>query len=253
MADTIFLFGGTTEGRILSEAAWHTWDCHVFVATTEGAEVLPAEIAKSGCVHIGRLDAQQMAAEMRLKKPLFVMDATHPYAVEVSANIRSACEAEQIRYIRVLRAREVISDCFEAENTEGAVRILKEHFPGKAVLLTTGSKELPVFSDILAENPNVYARILPGEDNMKAALKAGVKQNHILTGIGPFSEEENYQLLLQYKIEVLVTKESGKRGGFSEKVNAAKRSGAEVIVIRRPVEETGITPEEAMQIVKGET
>lgn len=249
MADTIFLFGGTSEGHILAETAWERWDCHVFVATKEGAEVLPDRISSSARMHIGRLDAEQMAETMRLFRPCFVMDATHPYAVEVSANIRKACDTEGVRYIRVLRAREEIADGIEAGNAEEAARILQERFPKQAVLLTTGSKELPVFSGILAKNPEIYVRILPGKANIEASLNAGVRQEHILTGIGPFTEEENFKVMLQYHIAVLVTKESGSRGGFQEKVRAAKRAGAVVIVIRRPVEETGITLEEAIALL----
>ena len=249
MADTIFLFGGTSEGHILAETAWERWECHVFVATKEGAEVLPDRISSSARMHIGRLDAEQMAETMRLYRPCLVMDATHPYAVEVSANIRKACDTEGVRYIRVLRAREEIADGIEAGNAEEAARILQERFPKQAVLLTTGSKELPVFSEVLASNPEIYARILPGEANVEAALKAGVQREHILTGLGPFSEEDNFAVLQRYHIAVLVTKESGSRGGFNEKLHAAKRAGAEVIVIRRPVEETGITLEEANELL----
>ena len=249
MTETIFLFGGTSEGHILAETAWEHWDCHVFVATEEGAEVLPDRISSSERMHIGRLDAEQMAEVMRTYHPEFVVDATHPYAVEVSANIKKACDTEGVRYIRVLRAREEIADCLEVENAEEAARLLQERFPGQAVLLTTGSKELPVFSENLAKNPEIYARILPGEANVEAALKAGVSREHILTGIGPYSEEDNLKILQQYHIAVLVTKESGSRGGFQEKLRAAMRAGADVIVIRRPSEETGITLEEASDLL----
>ena len=249
MKDTFFLFGGTSEGHILAESAWERWDCHVFVATPEGAEVLPDRIASSGHVHIGRLDAQQMAEAIRMYCPGFVVDATHPYAVEVSANIRNACAMEGVRYIRVLRAREETGDCTLAEDAKEAQRILQERFAGQPVLLTTGSKELPAFSEILADNPEIYVRILPGEANVHAALQAGVQQEHILTGIGPFSEEDNLRILQQHHIAVLVTKESGSRGGFSEKLRAAERAGAEVIVIKRPSEETGITLDEAIALL----
>ena len=250
MADTIFLFGGTSEGHILAEEAWKQWDCHVFVATKEGAEVLPKEISSGERMHIGRLDAEQMAEAMRLYHPSFVVDATHPYAVEVSANIKNACAAEGIRYIRVLRVREEFAECPVAEDAKEAARILGERYSKQPVLLTTGSKELPVFTKILGENPDIYVRILPGEANVEAALKAGVQREHILTGLGPFSEEENFQVLQKYHIKVLVTKESGSRGGFLEKLRAAERAGAEVIVIRRPAEEAGISLEEAVAILK---
>ena len=253
MADTIVLFGGTSEGRILAEAAMQHYECHVFVATESGAEFLPEDVRKQDYVHIGRLDADQMAETFRSLQPAFVMDATHPYAVEVTQNIRKACEREGVRYLRVLRESLAVQECIMAESAEDAERILLKQFRGCPVLLTTGSKELPLFSGLLYENPKVYARILPGEANEAIALQSGVLPEHLLTGIGPFSEEENYAVLHRYGIRVLVTKESGNRGGFSEKISAAKKAGAGVIVIKRPAEEEGITLQEALQILNMRT
>ncbi len=248
--ETLFLFGGTSEGHILAETAWKRWKCHVFVATPEGAAVLPNEIAESERTHIGRLDAAQMAEQMRLRKPAFVLDATHPYAVEVSANIQTACAAEQIKYLRVLRESIAYEGCMVAENAQEACESLIQNYATQPVLLTTGSKELPVFTALTKHNPEVYARILPGEANEAIALQAGIAQAHILTGLGPFSEEENRKVLREFNISVLVTKESGSRGGFAEKIGAAKKEGADVIVIRRPAQEQGITLEEAVAFLE---
>ena len=246
----ILLFGGTSEGRILAEEAFGQWECHVYVATEEGAEFLPREMSEQRLVHIGRLDAEQMAEQIRKYQPQFVMDATHPYAVEVSKNIKSACEKENAEYLRVLRESSPVADGIMADNAEDAARILTENYRDSAVLLTTGSKELPAFAAVLSNNPKVYARILPGEENRHLAEEAGVLPEHILTGVGPFTEAQNLEVLQKYGIRVLVTKESGSRGGFAEKISAAGKAGADVIVIRRPVEEEGIRLERALEILR---
>ena len=62
---------------------------------------------------------------------------------------------------------------------------------------------------------------------------------------GPFSVELNYALLRTVQAGWLVTKEAGKRGGFAEKMEAARQCGVSVVVIRRPVHEEGILLEEA--------
>ena len=62
---------------------------------------------------------------------------------------------------------------------------------------------------------------------------------------GPFSVELNYALLRTVQAGWLVTKEAGKRGGFAEKIEAARQCGVSVVVIRRPVHEEGISLEEA--------
>ena len=86
----IFIFGGTTEGRTLShqlEALGHA--VTVSVATAYGAET------QGNCpgvsVLCGRLTAQQMPPV--LSGTQLCIDATHPYAVQASENIRAACAA----------------------------------------------------------------------------------------------------------------------------------------------------------------
>ena len=56
---------------------------------------------------------------------------------------------------------------------------------------------------------------------------------------GPFSEELNYVMLKHTSAKYMVTKESGKVGGFSEKILAASRASATSIVIGRPMEQEG--------------
>ncbi|MBR1472150.1 MAG: precorrin-6A reductase [Lachnospiraceae bacterium] len=258
MAETIFLFGGTTEGRLLAEAALGTWNCHVFVATDSGEAFLPRQVRESAAVHTGRLQEAEMAEQMRRQKPVFVLDATHPYAAEASLNIRAACRMASVKYLRVVRESLAEEGSRQAgmpvqrkvKSAEEAARVLAAEYAGQPILLTTGSKELSAFSKLLAENEQVYARILPGEENIALARSAGMPADHILTGVGPFTEEENLEILRKYGIAVLVTKESGGRGGYLEKLRAAKRGGAEVVVICRPVEEQGISLEEALQLLE---
>jgi len=249
MAERCIIFGGTSEGRELSEtAAANGWETHVYVATGTGADFLGSGKVQ---IHVGRLTAEEMAEEIRRIGPHFVLDATHPYATEVTAHIRSACEVTGCERFRIRRETVREAGDLEAADADEAAELLKTHFPKEAVLLTTGSKELPAFRDVIAENPEVYVRILPGEENTERALDSGVEKTHILEGVGPFSEEENLRVLRQFKIRALVTKESGTRGGYAEKLHAAKKAGCRVIVIRRPAEEAGITQEEAKMLLAG--
>ena len=57
---------------------------------------------------------------------------------------------------------------------------------------------------------------------------------------GPFSENMNAAMLEQYHCKFLVTKESGKAGGFEEKIRACEKVGAKSLVIARPTKEEGI-------------
>ena len=54
---------------------------------------------------------------------------------------------------------------------------------------------------------------------------------------GPFSAEMNLALLHQTEARYFVTKESGKAGGFGEKLEAAKEAGAILVAVARPGED----------------
>ncbi|MCD7817623.1 MAG: precorrin-6A/cobalt-precorrin-6A reductase, partial [Lachnospiraceae bacterium] len=115
----ILIFGGTIEGRQVSEYLCERHIMHtVCVATEYGEEVLlPEQSGKPilySCrtVHQGRMNKTQMCNFLREEMYALVIDATHPYAVEVSENIQKACEKEQIPYVRYLRP-----DGCDAENT----------------------------------------------------------------------------------------------------------------------------------------
>ena len=77
-------------------------------------------------------------------------------------------------------------------------------------------------------------RTLPTEEAGRKALSLGWTPGHLICMQGPFSEELNLALLHQLDIRVLVTKESGKAGGFWENGRAAQRAGGRTLVVGRP-------------------
>ncbi len=245
------MFGGTIEGRELAgECARQGWDCHVYVATDTGEEFL-GQLPVT--VHVGRLQEKEMAEELAGLEPVLVLDATHPYAVEVSENIRSACADAGLRYVRILRDESFVRGDIEVSSAEEAAKVLQDQFAAVPVLLTTGSKELHAFAGAAGEIPDLYVRILPGEANRALALEAGIDPAHIIAGVGPYSEAENLRIIHRYGIRALVTKESGRQGGYEEKIRAASRAGAVSIVIRRPAQTGGVTMEEVQKIIKNES
>ena len=105
MAERIALFGGTSEGRELADLCREAGiECHVFVATGTGEEFL-RELSGDVRIHAGRLQEEDMVRELLRLAPSYVLDATHPYAVEVSRNLKAACRRCGIRCLRVCRDR----------------------------------------------------------------------------------------------------------------------------------------------------
>ena len=94
------VFSGTTEGRVFSkQLAALGAEVLVSVATPLGAE---EQGERSGItVHCGRLTPEEMTA--LLQGADLCVDATHPYAVEATRNIRAACKTAGTEYRRLLR------------------------------------------------------------------------------------------------------------------------------------------------------
>ncbi len=242
----VLLFGGTTEGRELAaRLAGRGQRTILCVATDYGREVLEPELLANPCldVRIGRMDAEEMRRLILEEEPGLVVDATHPYADQVTRNVREACEKTGRECLRCLRPRS------GAESPEGgvvrvpSVQAAVEWLAARDgnILVTTGSKELAAFSQLPDFATRVYARVLPTLPSLSACLDQGLSGRHIIAMQGPFSEETNRSQLAEFNCRFLVTKDTGDNGGFREKVRAAGEAGAVALVIDRPETERGLS------------
>ncbi len=233
----VLLFGGTDEGRAL--ALWMAGkeiSFTVSVATEYGAALLPAGTP----VHVGRLDRAGMEALMGEGHTL-VVDATHPYAAQATRTIRAAAAGAGLPCLRLLRPPAGPEGGLRARDMAQAAELLGG-MPGN-VLLTTGSKELHHFA-VPGLVERCCPRVLPVADALARCLELGFPPGHIICMQGPFSVEMNLATLRQFDIAVLVTKDSGARGGFREKAEAARTAGCALLVVERPIEERGLSLEE---------
>jgi len=238
----LLIFGGTTEGRLLAEETSSLGvEVTVSVATPLGAEELTG--LHGVTVWVGRKTAADLVS---LLAPFdLCVDATHPYAVEVSVNIKTACQEAGIPLRRLLRP---------ASGAEGAVQV-ESYAEASAflagtegnILLATGAKELSAFAAL--EPGRIFARVLPTHEGLSACEALGLAHSHILALQGPFSQKLNEAILEQYHIRWLVTKDGGRAGGFDEKLSAANSVGASLVLVGRPPDE-GESFEEILAYIK---
>ncbi|MDD4808339.1 MAG: precorrin-6A reductase [Oscillospiraceae bacterium] len=233
MRKGILLFGGTSEGRKLAEFLDGKLPVTLSVATEYGRDILPS--FQSVQVRWGRMDESEMQAAM----PQFelVIDATHPYAVQVSEQVKKAAEASGTPLWRLVREGEYEGTA--AQSHREAAQILNA--ASGRFLLTVGSKELEAYTAVTDFSKRAFVRILPQPEAIAAALQLGYEPSHLLAMQGPFSLELNRVLLRDYQIETLVTKDSGSAGGFDEKRQAAEKIGCRLLVIGRQRREEGIS------------
>lgn len=227
----ILIFGGTTEGRMLAEYCVEKQiDADISVATAYGAELLPEKTGKL----IGRLDLNEMIKLIQENRYSKVIDATHPYAEEVTRNIKNACEMLGTAYFRLIRDAEKSEYDYRVTTIEEAVSVINKS--EKTVLSTLGSKELTALQKIKDYHKRVWVRVLPSEEIKEYCKRLGYDGDKLILEKGPFSEQQNIDHIKKANAEIMLTKESGNIGGFSAKVTAAEKCGIGIITISRPVE-----------------
>lgn len=239
----IMVFAGTIEGRMLAQyLPMHCIKTYVCVATEYGGKLL--EDNEYLTVSTRRLSEEEMASLMTSEEITSVVDATHPYATEVSKNIKNACKNSNIEYIRLLReSNEIQTDnSIYFNNTKEVVEYL-EKVSGN-VLLTTGSKELKEYTKLSNYKNRIYARVLSSKEVVSECYELGFEGKYLICMQGPFSEELNYAMIKQVNAQYIVTKESGTQGGYAQKLEAANRAGITSLIIGRPTKEEGLSYQE---------
>ena len=278
----VIVFAGTTEGRILAEwLAAEGVDTLCCVATEYGKELMKPEPGLEVCQ--GRLTAEEMKELFEKEECPLVLDVTHPYASAVSENIHRACEGASCRYLRLIRpsvsngrsaAQDLKQDSERVPEQASGTAVEKEQalwinqeknrilvdsveeavawLSGTEgpVLVTTGSKELSKFTALPDFQERVFARVLATPEVVRQCTELGFTGKHLICMQGPFSMEMNLAMLHQTGARYLVTKESGRAGGFPEKLEAAERAGAKVVLIGRPPEQAGLSVEEGVRFLK---
>lgn len=229
------IFGGTTEGREIARTLRDAGQRVLVCVTSEYARgLLDADIA----CRVGAMDGAQMRSFLSGRQPERIIDATHPYAVRASQNIRECAQALGIPLERIAREaahggwQDAVQWAADAQAAADAAARTQGN-----ILLTTGSHTLGVYAQRLPCE-RLYARVLPTQQALLACASAGIPHSRIIAMQGPFSAALNGALYDQLRIAVMITKDSGDAGGVSEKVIPALERGIHVIVIQRPGEET---------------
>ena len=228
----IFLMAGTEDGRKLAE-----------FLLKRGVEVTASVVSDYGkkllaqyqniSINNKKLDAAELAEFLTVGKFAALVDASHPYAVEATKNAVDACAKVNIPYLRFERATgkfERLNACHVSSYEDAAIKAAEL---GKNIFLTTGSKTLKIFVELL-KGCNITARVLPTAEVLAQCEKLGLTPKQIIAMQGPFSTELNIEMFKQAGAEVIVTKDSGQIGGADTKIAAAQILNLPVVIIDRP-------------------
>lgn len=228
----ILVLGGTSDSiEICNKLNEHNLDYFLSVTTSYGEELARKCTDK---VLVAKLSIEDMVEFIKENHIKQIIDATHPYAVEVSSNAIKACEISQIKYTRFERASLInkidYNNKYLVETVEEACEVANKI--GENIFIGTGSKNLNIYKENI-KNKNLIARVLPTSEVLISCEQLGFNADNIIAMKGPFTEKMNESTYKQYNIDLVITKESGIAGGFLEKVNACKNLNIPVVIIKR--------------------
>ena len=226
---------GTGEGRaILSHVNKYTDEIVVSTATEYGYEIYKEFKAK----HFNYRPLNEDEFKDLITKfgiDTFV-DASHPYACEVSKTLIKVCNDLNIEYIRYER-KSYFNDLKDNENIIfiDKYEYLEELFKNidGNILNTTGSNNALKIEGLKSEKNRIIHRILPSPKVISRLLDNGISMENIIAIKGPFGFEINNGIIKEYKIKALITKDSGEEGGMKEKIDSALINNVKIIVIKR--------------------
>jgi precorrin-6A/cobalt-precorrin-6A reductase len=230
----ILLLGGTSStAAVATRMAEQGWRVLVSRATEIPMDIGTHPNIESRC---GPLDDESLTRLIDQRKIAAIVDATHPYAAIIRATASRIARQKGILYFRFTRASTAIGDDPNVERAaDHETAAMRAFAHGKPVLLTTGVRNLaPYVAQSRRSGLKLWARVLDRPESVAACRQAGIPQECVLTGKGPYSAEENLRQIRALEVGVLVTKDSGPEGGTLEKLQAARTAGCKVILVERP-------------------
>ena len=230
----ILVVGGTVDSVEFVKKADPDFFLVVTVFSEQGENILPQREKMKVCR--GALDRAGFIALLAEEKIDDVVDLSHPFAVEVSANIKAAAKKLDLPYYRFERdSFTETGNCIEYADFEAAAKGLTA-FPGN-ILLTIGSRHLDPFLSDPRLKDRCYMRVLASSKVLKELEEKNVDPGHVFAMKGVASVALNIALAKEIGAVVIVSKDSGLAGGLAQKAEACEKLGIPLIIVGRPSSE----------------
>ncbi|WP_321961322.1 cobalt-precorrin-6A reductase [Paraburkholderia sp. J7] len=218
MTARILLLGGTGDALAIARTLGHQ---HVY--SLAGLGRVPADL---GCaVRVGGFGGAEGLARFLADEDIaLVVDATHPYAAQISANAARACLATQVPYWALRRAPWQAQAGDDWRMVSGWAGVVEALAPFARPLFTLGREPLAHLHEV-PEQQHWTVRCLEAH--------AGHARARIIDARGPFTAEGERALFTEAHIDVVVSKNSG--GAATEaKLAVARELGLPVVLMQRP-------------------
>ncbi|MEJ2043155.1 MAG: precorrin-6A/cobalt-precorrin-6A reductase [Reinekea sp.] len=156
-----------------------------------------------------------------------ILDATHPYAVNISQNAVAAAQQNKIPYWQLHRPAWLPQADDHWSFYQDWDELIQALRPKQRLFITTGQLEQKLLQKLVAQSQQLYFRtaVEPGYTIPEAAVW--------INQIGPFNEAQELNFLTQHRINALISKNSGGDATVA-KLTAARKLGIEVFFLQRP-------------------
>jgi precorrin-6A/cobalt-precorrin-6A reductase len=222
----LLILGGTGDAVRLASLAVDLPRLEV-ITSLAGRTTAPKHLV--GAVRIGGFGgAAGLVEYLQAEQIDLVIDATHPFAAQISKHGASAAAELGIPRLMLIRAdweRSPEDDWIEVESVAAAV----ESIPASAgrIFVTIGRQQLSTFAS-LTDKWCLMRSIDPPDSSIQ------LPPGKLLLDRGPFSLESERKLLRDYQIDAIVSKNSGGDATYA-KVIAARELGLPVVMVQRPI------------------
>ncbi|MEO0853400.1 MAG: cobalt-precorrin-6A reductase [Cyanobacteria bacterium J06648_11] len=227
----IWLVGGTSEAATI--AALLAADARDYLATVTTSRATGRYRDIEGRVEVVILTEPMAIAWGGDRQIAAIVDASHPFATQISQVAIAVARHLDIPYLRYERPAVRLAP--ETLVLRDVDEVLQSQFlAARRVLLTTGIKTLPLFRD-WHERSRLYARILPTRASREAAIAAGFPPERTIAQQLPLERQSELDLWRSLQIETTIAKATGVEGGLDVKQAVARELGVMLIAIARPI------------------
>lgn len=226
----VLILGGTGDAGELAAKASQIPGLEV-ISSLAGRTQNP--IAPMGLVRVGGFGGETGLAEFLHDCQIdYLIDATHPFAAQISWNAAAAAAKADIPHLMLIRPvwqKTAADHWIEVPDIEAAVSVLERQ--AKRVFLTIGRQQLAPFARL--QNLWFLMRSID-----PPAPDTAVPKGLLLFDRGPFTLAQERKLLTDYAIDTIVSKNSGGDATYA-KILAAREMQLAVVLISRPAMPAG--------------
>jgi precorrin-6A/cobalt-precorrin-6A reductase len=226
----LLILGGTGDAVALANQAINLLELTV-ITSLAGRTSLPKQLV--GEVRIGGFGGEAGLIDyLRAEQIDLLIDATHPFAAQISWNAAGAAKQVRIPWLMLIRpAWEKLpqDNWIEVDSVEVSVSMIPTD--AQRIFLTIGRQQLAPFAS-LTDRWCLIRSIDPPDPDIQ------LPPGELLLDRGPFSLEQELRLLQDYRIDAIVSKNSGGDATYA-KILAARELGLPIVMVQRSITPQG--------------